>query len=100
MMKKIYLIIDFVVIAVIVVAYGKWDIILSRAVLQQWADRERLEILKSSHRSLFRGPYSWNSTKKQSVHYIKARNANGKVRLGWVRLGSNAFEGADVTWID
>jgi hypothetical protein len=62
-----FTIIGFVVIAITLVAYGKWDISLSRAVLQDWAARKGLELIESRHRSLFRGPFTWNSKKEQAV---------------------------------
>jgi hypothetical protein len=94
-----FTIIGIVVIAVTLVAYGKWDISLSRAVLRDWAEREGLELIESKHRSLFRGPFTWNSKKEQAVYLIKARTATGTVRTGWVRLGQNAWT-ADVEWLD
>jgi hypothetical protein len=87
--------VGFAIMAATLVAYGKWDISLSRAILQQWAAQEGLEILDSRCRSLFRGPFTWNSRKGDAVFLVAARNADGKVRHGWVRVG---LAGADVQW--
>jgi hypothetical protein len=99
-MNNIYLAIEFVVIALIVIAFCRWDLSISRAVLQQWAEREGLEILKSSHRNLFRGPYTWDSNKAQSVYYVKARDVSGKVRGCWVRFDQRSPAWVEFTWVD
>ncbi|HWD20535.1 MAG TPA: hypothetical protein VHB20_14780, partial [Verrucomicrobiae bacterium] len=58
-----------------------------------------LEILENSHRSLFRGPFTWNSQKSDAVFFVTARTSDGRIRKGWVRVGRNALSGADTQWI-
>jgi hypothetical protein len=59
--ENIYPLFGFLLMAVTVILYGKSEISRSRAVLQQWAAVEGLEIVKSRYRNLFCGPFTWNS---------------------------------------
>jgi len=97
--SDIYPIIGIVVFVGAIVAWARWDISISRGILAEWSAKEGLEILKSSHRSLVRGPFTWNSQKSDAVFFVTARTSDGQIRRGWVRVGRNAWSGADTKWI-
>jgi hypothetical protein len=94
-----FTIIGLVISAATLVGYGKWDISLSRDILQQWAVREGVEIIESKHRAVFRGPFTWNSQRNDAVFYVKVRTPAGVIRTGWVRFGKSAWA-AEVQWDD
>ena len=97
---NIYPLIGFAILAATVGLWTKWDISNSRSVLDGWAAQEGLEILQSSHRSFFRGPFTWNSARSDAVFYVIARKVTGQTRNGRIRVGRNALAGADVQWDD
>jgi hypothetical protein len=100
MMRNVYLAIDFLVIAAIVVGYALWTFKISSAALRDWAAREGLEILTSSNRHLFRGPYFWEGPRNQAVYFIRARDSAGRVRSGWVRIIPEPHDRIEVTWLN
>ncbi len=79
-----------IIAAVVVVAVCGfvWHIARSRKLLKRWANNNNCEILQSDHRSLFRGPFFWTTTRGQAVYFVRIRDAAGNVRTGWVRCGS------------
>ena len=80
--------IGFLVAGLAIAIFAKWDIALSRAVLERWAIHEGLELMQCKHRALFCGPFTWNRQKSDAVYLIKARDSKGAVRSAWVRLGT------------
>ena len=60
----------------------------SRAILNDWARQNGIEILSAEFRLFRRGPLFWTTSKGQTVYYVTARMSDGSTRRGWVRVGS------------
>ena len=65
-----------------------WHISRSRLMLRRWAEANGYQILSSQYRVFRRGPFLWNSSKNQTVYWVKTRDRLGYERNGWVRCGS------------
>jgi hypothetical protein len=81
-----------------------WHYSRSRSVLEKWADENRLKIVDSEYRSFARGPFSWTTSRNQTVYYVTVIDDNGHTRRGWVRCGG-FFVGflcdrMEVTWTE
>ena len=57
--------------------------------LKDWAGREGIAILERERRYLWRkGPFGFT---RSSVFRVKARDAEGRERTGWIRLATTDF---------
>lgn len=103
-MNGVVLALGVVVLAIVAFAYLAWHFSRSRSVLEQWADENGFEILSSEYRNLFRGPFSWTTSKGQTVYYVRVRDRQGTERTGWVRCGGWVLglmsDKAEVRWED
>jgi hypothetical protein len=90
-------------IAIIILIYI-WEFKRSGEILQQWADENDFEIIHREYRTTFRGPFSWTTTKSQTVYFVQVCDRNGRERSGWVRCGSwfwgLSSNTAEVRWED
>lgn len=68
-----------------------WYSSRSRTLLQRWASRNGYRIIGADHRSFFRGPFFWTSSKGQTVYRVAVQIGTGAVLRGWVRCGSWCF---------
>src|SRR5436190_20197489 len=75
-------------VAVLVVLVMGWHARRSNALLHLWAEQNQYRILRQQCRRLFKGPYSWTSSKGQAVYYVVVEDSDGHKRSGWVRCGS------------
>jgi hypothetical protein len=81
---------------------GLWTHRRAEFLLQQWAERNELRILEKEERKLFRGPFSWDSSRGQMVYRVTVADKAGNTHSGFVRLGSWArgifSDKAEVKW--
>jgi hypothetical protein len=82
--------VGFVVAVVVVwanVVWVRWHSSRSRAVLNNWAERHRFEILYCERQLFFLGPFFMTTFRRQVVYKVRVRNGHGKVRAGLVTCG-------------
>jgi hypothetical protein len=81
---------EWIVVAVFwaaaVICLLRADIRWERRRLEAWARREKLEIVSRQRRVWRRGPF--DPLGQYLVFRIRVRDAEGKEKDGWVRLGS------------
>ena len=58
----------------------------SQQMLRDWAVKMGLELEESELRMFVRGPFWWSS-KGQVVYRVAVRDAQGRLRRGWVQCG-------------
>ena len=99
-----FLFVLILVVSAFVIGSIQWRIERSRSVLEQWRSKNGFEILHSEHRNLFRGPFSWTTSRGQTVYYVRVRDDKGKERSGWIRCGGWILgvmtDKVDVRWDD
>ena len=76
----------------------------SNSLLEQWAQRNGFQIIRQEYRHFLRGPFSWTTSKGQTVYHVTVEDSHGHRRHGWVRCGG-WFLGllsnhVDVRWED
>jgi hypothetical protein len=90
--------------ALIVIAGFLWHFGRSNSLLDQWAERNGYEIVRREHRSFFKGPFFWTSTRGQSVYYVVVEDEAGNRRSGYARCGGWWFgllsNNVEVRWDD
>jgi hypothetical protein len=74
--------------ATCLIAYLFWYYARSRRILETWAAENGYELLHANLRHIFRGPFFWNSSKSQTVYYVRVLDGDGRQRVGWVLCGS------------
>lgn len=60
----------------------------AREMLEDWAERNQIQIEKSELRHFFKGPFFWGSSRGQFVYRVHVIDRAGQRRTGWVRVGS------------
>jgi hypothetical protein len=87
------------ILAVVLFACRNWQ---SQTVLEQWAEKNRFELLVSEHRPVFHGPFPAVTSIGLTVYRVKVRTHEGAVRFGWVRCGALMWgwmgDRLDVRW--
>jgi hypothetical protein len=80
-----------IAVAILVVGgnilWGKWYLSRSRPMLDQWAERNRLEILYSQRQLFFLGRFFQTTFTGQVVYRVRVRDRHGKIRSGLVTCG-------------
>ena len=56
------------------------------SILKRWAQANGYTVLQAELRLLFRGPFTWKSTKGDFVYYLHIREASNVERRGWVKF--------------
>jgi hypothetical protein len=74
-------------VLVIAVAGLYWQYSRSRTLLERWAMQNDFELLSSDYRYLRKGPFTWTSSRNQTVYFVTVRDKQNQVRSGWVRCG-------------
>lgn len=77
-------------LAIVVAMLGvmlNWQYSRSRSMLEGWAKQNEYELLNSDYRYLRKGPFTWTSSKNQTVYYVTVRDKQNRVRSGWVCCG-------------
>lgn len=74
-------------VLVIAVAGLYWQYSRSRTLLEGWALQNDFELLSSDYRYLRKGPFTWTSSRNQTVYYVTVGDKQNQVRSGWVRCG-------------
>jgi hypothetical protein len=79
----------FLVPLLLLAAFGAWSLQFSRSksLLEGWATKNGLEIVNRDYCWFYKGPFIWTSSRNQSVFRVTARDKQGNLRSGWVRLG-------------
>ena len=84
------------------VAMWFWQISHSRDRLDAWAAENGFELLSRERRLMFRGSFTWTSGKGQEVFYVTLRDAAGRTRAAYVRVGGwllgQLSDTIDVRW--
>lgn len=65
-----------------------WHTGRSQTLISRWAAEQGFEVLACQYRLMFRGPFSWSTSKGQTVYRVTVRDRAGRLRYGWVRCGS------------
>jgi hypothetical protein len=75
--------------AAVALALGMWFWSRARAssMLQRWAFTHGLRLVSADHRSMFRGPFWWRTSRGQSVYRITVQYPDGTIRQGYARCG-------------
>jgi hypothetical protein len=74
----------------------------ARRLINEWAERSNVKILKQKIRRFRKGPFFWTSSKEQVVYYgtieDKGQTRNAYIRCGgfWPGMASDRIE---VKWI-
>ena len=81
-------------IGLIFVTIGFVALWLSRArskkILNQWAERNEIELLSSEQGFLAFGPFKWWTTSRnQTIFHLRVRDRDGLERSAWARCGSH-----------
>jgi hypothetical protein len=83
---SIVLVVGFILI---VIPASIWiNLTWSGAKLQEWARRRHFIIVEEQYCWLFKGPFTWNCYKGQTVHRVVVEDRHGEQRSGYVKLGS------------
>jgi hypothetical protein len=81
-----------------------WHFSRSHSMLQRWADRNGYHIINRHYRHLFKGPFFWTSSRRQTVYSVTVVDQHGRRRTGWVRCGGWFLgllsDHVDVRWDD
>jgi hypothetical protein len=64
-----------------------WHFERSSSLLRQWAANNGYRIVRQEYCHFFKGPFSWTSTKGQTVYQVVVEDSAGTRRRGWVRCG-------------
>jgi len=75
-------------VAVLIMLTLWWHFGRSSSLLHQWAAQNAYAIISQEYRFFFKGPFTWTSTKAQTVYYVVVEDLAGTKRNGWVRCGS------------
>ncbi len=65
-----------------------WHFRRSNSLLQEWARRNGLRVLRQDFRFLFRGPFFLTTSQHQTVYHVTVEDQQGNQRHCWVRCGS------------
>src|SRR4051812_40561228 len=91
-------------VVLLVILIGSWQSAVSEKILRRWAEENGLLILAYRRCWIFRGPFTWTTTRSQDVYYVTVQDDNGRTRNGYVRCGSfwaGIFsDKAEVRWED
>jgi hypothetical protein len=91
-----------VAIILLIIIMVVWQKTASSDRLGQWAQTQGYELLSVERRSMFRGGFSWTTSKGQEVFRITIRDQDGHVRKGYVRVGGYVLgqlsDNIDVKW--
>jgi hypothetical protein len=89
-------------IIIVLGLYFFWFFRQSRSLLEKWAAKNGFQIVQSKLRWLAKGPYSFRSSRTQTVYRIRVRESQGRERAGWVRCGGPILGlltgDVEVTW--
>ena len=77
-------------------------------MLRKWAERNRFELINTRPRRLLESaPFPFWTSGRMPNHFVRVRDAMGRERSGWVRLGTYAssiygkgLERVEVKWED
>lgn len=57
------------------------------AALDRWAAGAGYRILRKEHRTFFKGPFFWTTSRSQVVYRVLVEGPKGEKRQAWVRIG-------------
>lgn len=77
-----------VVAFVLVIGAIAWQNSRSRQILEKWAETNGYQLLNCEYQLFNQGPFFWTTARGQVVYRVTVREAQGRERAGWVRLGS------------
>lgn len=84
-----YILISIGIMGAILISVGHFT--RSRELFEKWATENGFTIIHGEYRHLFRGPFSWNCSRGQTVYKVRVRDDNGKEYTGWVKCGGWFF---------
>ena len=92
----------FAIIMIILGSVVAWSIRKPQSLIERWAARNGYQLLRSKYRAFHKGPYMWDSSGAQTVHYVEVLDETGNRRKGWVRCGGTFLgllsDELDVKW--
>jgi hypothetical protein len=86
-MRDISHVLPIVLALVAAIAGLYWQSSRSRTLLKRWAMQNDYALLSSQYRYLRKGPFTWTSSKNQTVYYVTVRDKQNHIRSGWVCCG-------------
>jgi hypothetical protein len=76
-----------VVIFALIGASIYWQFSRSRAIQEGWARENGYTLVSREYRTFRKGPFTWTTSRNQTVYYVSVRDSNNRLRYGWVRCG-------------
>lgn len=68
-----------------------WQNERANDMLAEWAIKNQFQIDRRERRRFFQGPFFWSTARGQYVFRVTLRDAQGRQRVAWIRLGSWLF---------
>jgi hypothetical protein len=98
----IIMVLLFVIIMIILGWAVAWSFMRPRSLIERWAAHNGYWLVRSEYRAFRKGPFTWDSSRAQTVHYVEVLDEAGNRRTGWVRCGSSFLgllsDQLDVRW--
>ena len=73
-------------------------------ILNRWAARYGVQIMKRNYAWFLKGPFFWTTSRGQAVFRVEVQDRAGNLRNGWVRCGGwwsgLLSDDAEVRWDD
>ena len=76
-----------IVFLAISIFFRIWKTTRYNQIAQNWAKKEKLEILTSEHKYWNRGPFFKTTSKGQSILYVETSDKKGNIRKGHLLCG-------------
>jgi hypothetical protein len=80
------LLIPAVLVGILLLTHAR-ELSMGNSMLEHWAQREGLRLLRREECWFFRGPFFWSTSDGQRVYRVTVQDPEGRVGNGYVRCG-------------